>query len=125
MRNAPRRGLESGGLNVYEKITAYIRYFYNFGSVIIVILLCLLCFYSWRDGADTEKELDRAIEDNKRAGSAVDTARSQLDGARKDAQRASEITQRLIIEVKDSREIVDRLKANNSRARAIVEEALR
>lgn len=106
-----------------EKMVSFI--YDNYARILLGVLLAVFGLWVWLAGGDTDRELDRIVEDNRRAGSAIETAREQAIEARDETQRARAITRELLDEIKDSREIIDRLKANNSRAREIVEGALR
>lgn len=105
-------------------------------ALIIAGLVCLAglllsggCGYSdttaaGGNGTSTSQQAQRAAELNWQAGAAVDAAAGAVGRAEQHAEQAAELNQSAQAGAADSKELVELLKADNRRAKRILDELI-
>lgn len=105
-------------------------------ALIIAALLCIAGYVSsggcGRSGADAARgngecaaeQVDRAAELNELARAENKSAGAAVDRAADDAQRAAEFNQRAQEQLADSQKLLSEIRADNQRAKQIIDELI-
>lgn len=76
------------------------------------------------NGTSTSQQAQRAAELNRQAGAAVDAAAGAVGRAEQRAERAAELNQSAQAGADDCKKLVEQLKADNRRAKRILDELI-
>lgn len=76
------------------------------------------------NGERTAEQVNRAAELNELAGAEVDAAAGAVGRAEQHAERAAELNQSAQAGTADSKELVEQLKADNRRAKQLIDELI-
>lgn len=101
-------------------------------AVIVAALICLTglmlsggCSRTGGDGGGTAQQIDRAAELNRQAGAEVKAAAGAVGRAEQHAEQAAELNQSAQAGVSDCKKLVEQIRADNRRAKRILDELIR
>lgn len=90
----------------------------------ICTLLCLRGAGANTDGAGAAQQISRAAEYSKQTRAAVKSAAGAVGRAEQHADRAEQLNQRAQAGAADSKKLVEQLRADNQRAKQIIDELI-
>lgn len=101
---------------------------YRIGAVclcaVVAAAILYACFGGRSDSERTAQQINRAADLNRQAGAEVDTAAGAVGRAEQHAEQAAELNQAAQTRAADSKELVEQLKADNRRAKRILDELI-